>query len=446
MKKLIIHIPEIHQREVMYSFDRLFSIMGLDQSPQYFASSDLHDFIIEFEEKQVTITNSFFNTNDQLFRAENIPLDSAKVNVEINEESFTIQSIYGGKNVDVGAKDIHIETDIIAGTFFMLTRWEEYVLKAKDNLGRFDYRLALSVKSAFYKRPVVDEYASLLKAALNYIGYTFPAHKQVSTSIITFDIDQLQKWQRPKILLESVYKNIMKLRFASAIHDTWSFMTSKIGRNADPYLNIELVLDDLKRSKIEKALFYFKTTFSNAKQDRNRYDLRAEKVKAYFRQTKELGYEIGLHPGFDAYNNEELMGKELNELSESCGQQIVHVRQHYLRFEVPTTWSIQEKLKLKYDSSMAYSHAAGFRVGTSFPFQVFDFLNRETIDLVECPLLFMETPYMETPNQLLRDLAEIKGQVDKFSGSMIVLWHNGNLEYRWQRKLFKKMLDHINQN
>ena len=60
------------------------------------------------------------------------------------------------------------------------------------------------------------------------------------------------------------------------------------------------------------------------------------------------GNEIGLHGGHEAYNNLEKMKSEKAYLEEYLGFQVEGYRNHFLRFEVPTTWNIL--------------HKAGFRV------------------------------------------------------------------------------------
>ncbi len=58
------------------------------------------------------------------------------------------------------------ELDIFAASFFMLTRWEEYVNKNRDIHNRFSATESLAYKQDFLDRPIVNEYVEELKSML----------------------------------------------------------------------------------------------------------------------------------------------------------------------------------------------------------------------------------------------------------------------------------------
>ena len=55
------------------------------------------------------------------------------------------------------------ELDILAASFFMLTRWEEYVNRTRDNHNRFQATASLAYKQGFLDRPIVNEYIEEVK-------------------------------------------------------------------------------------------------------------------------------------------------------------------------------------------------------------------------------------------------------------------------------------------
>ena len=85
---------------------------------------------------------------------------------------------------------------------------------------------------------------------------------------------------------------------------------------------------------------------------------------------------------------------------------------------------------LSYDSTVGYSDAPGFRCGTCHPFPVFDFVADRPLELVEVPLVVMETTlfsYMHLPaiqaQELILTLAERCREV---GGVFTLLWHNSS--------------------
>ena len=56
--------------------------------------------------------------------------------------------------------------DVFASSFYLLTRYEEYLPQVKDNLGRFMAKTSLAYQHNFLKKPIVDLWALRLKNAL----------------------------------------------------------------------------------------------------------------------------------------------------------------------------------------------------------------------------------------------------------------------------------------
>ena len=79
---------------------------------------------------------------------------------------------------------------------------------------------------------------------------------------------------------------------------------------------------------------------------------------------------------------------------------------------------------------MGFSEEPGFRCGTSHPFEVFDFLQQETIGLVEYPLIAMDVSlalYKKyKPAEGSSVLQNLKEQVELHGGVFTLLWHNSS--------------------
>ena len=149
---------------------------------------------------------------------------------------------------------------------------------------------------------------------------------------------------------------------------------------------------------------------------------------------KDSGCAIGFHPSYNTYNNFELLDSEHKYLEEITECNILFGRQHYLRFEVPTTWQIWEDLGMSWDSSMSYADKEGFRCGVCYDFSVFNIESRKKLKLKEKPLIVMEGSFvgyqsnmnptiMEQKVRLLRD------NVKKYKGEFILLWHNSSFGF-----------------
>ncbi len=99
---------------------------------------------------------------------------------------------------------------------------------------------------------------------------------------------------------------------------------------------------------------------------------------------------IGFHLSYNAYNDQKQWKEEFNKLSSKISQNVKIGRQHFLRFEVPTTWQIWEDNNMKWDSTLSYADKEGFRCGASYEYSVFNILTRKKLKLKEMPLEVME--------------------------------------------------------
>jgi hypothetical protein len=106
-------------------------------------------------------------------------------------------------------------------------------------------------------------------------------------------------------------------------------------------------------------------------------------------------------------------------------------RQHYLRVSMPETLEAQEAAGLRYDSSLGYADAAGFRCGTCYEFPVYSLHAGRTLAIRERPLIAMDATfsgYMRlSPEVAASELAKLKQTCRRFDGDFVLLWHNTHL-------------------
>ena len=78
----------------------------------------------------------------------------------ITEDDIPV--IFGSNKLETDNNSIRCGIDIFASSFFMLTRWEEYLDKTRDKHGRFPGKESFAFKNNILHRPVVNEYVEML--------------------------------------------------------------------------------------------------------------------------------------------------------------------------------------------------------------------------------------------------------------------------------------------
>jgi hypothetical protein len=312
----------------------------------------------------------------------------------------------------------------------MLTRWEEYVLKKNDKFDRFLAKESLAFKYSFLERPIVNEYVGVLLKLFNHIGY-FPQKKLNEYQIIpTHDIDLIH----PELCLKNFIADIVKEKSLKKIFKR----ANRILDKEKSFLNFTKLMDYSEKYNL-KSRFYFMSN-GISKFD-NKYLLKENGVFEIINEIKKRGHIIGFHPGYDTYINETEWERQYNYLKYFVGDNIKEGRQHFLRFEIPTTWRIWEKNGFEIDSSLMYAEKIGFRCGTANEFSVFNFLDRKKLKIKERPLILMESSlklkkYENISIENSYNLVDYyKNIAKKYNMPLTILFHNSSFDeldrYKW---------------
>jgi hypothetical protein len=135
-------------------------------------------------------------------------------------------------------------------------------------------------------------------------------------------------------------------------------------------------------------------------------------------------------------------------LSDYFSQKISCGRQHFLRFDVPTTWQIWEDNKMEWDSSLCFTEKQGFRCGTCYEFSTFNIKTRQKLKLKENPLLVMDGN-INNNKENVEKVIKIKDTVKKFNGNFLLLWHNSSFNIPiWKdgKQIYEEILRNVGQD
>lgn len=434
---ITIRIPNNHIQERSYIIQVLFGeFLGLKHEINT-KKEENYEIILENGYKLI-IRDAFFSlfSEDGLeyLTPKNIP-----TNVIFVKNQFTpgenIPVLYGSEELSVSPEQIICGIDLFASSFFMLTRWEEYVNKERDMHNRFPARASVAYKFGFLDRPIVNEYVEMLWNMLKHLGIEQERKQRKFQYILTHDVDHIEYWKSPWVLIKRVGAEMIKRKSIKGATESFKdFINVKIGKSRDPYDTFDLLMD-ISESIGVKSHFYFMSGGLTSYD--NRYNIDSIRAKEIIRKIEERDHIIGLHPSFNTYNNKEQWQMEKKKLEEVLGYQVKEGRQHFLRFEVPFTWRIWEENGMEFDSTLGYADREGFRCGTCYDFPVFDFLQRRKLQLREYPLIVMEgsfTTYQSIePIVMENRINMLISKVKRYNGNFVYLWHNSSFKVgKWR--------------
>jgi hypothetical protein len=352
-----------------------------------------------------------------------------------------------------GAMELGV--DILGSCFFMLARYEERVTPTRDEHGRFPATASIAHRAGFLGLAIVDAYVELLWAALRRLWPRLERRPEQYGVALTHDVDDplasLGRSSRERV--RQLGADVLVRRDLGLVARrlrSWGGIRRR-GYRLDPYNTFDFLMDVSERHGLTSA-FYFLAVDEIASAHDPPYTLEHPWVRSLMRRIHGRGHEIGFHAGFSTYRDARLTQAEfarLRQVAEHNGirQEVWGGRQHYLRWENPSTWSNWELAGLDYDSTVAYADHVGFRAGTCHAFRAFQLLERRPLQLYERPFQVMDGTlfgYMGlSPEAAMQAALDVARECRRYAGTFVLLWHNNVLLTARQRRWYEQLVSAV---
>lgn len=365
--------------------------------------------------------------------------DIAEQNIKIcnYKDSKAIYQVYNEKSI--------FPFDVFAASFYIISRYEEYLPHVRDQYNRFQPQESILYKMELMEKPIINLWAKELGKHITSFYPDIALKKKTFSFVPTYDIDAA--W---------AYKNKGFFRTTSAfcrdiirfdkkeIKRRWDVLRNK---SMDPFDTFEYQIELQKELKIKPLYFILCGDYNT--NDKNI----SIKNKNFQKLIKHLGdYAlVGIHPSFSSYLKKDVIKEEISRLSDVLKREVSMSRQHFLRLSLPSSYQILIELDITDDYTMGYASQAGFRAGYADTFQFFDLENDMKTKLNIHPFALMDgtmRDYLDLNTQESYEKAKkLIDEVKNVNGTFILLWHNETLsgEKRWEGwiTLYRKILDYI---
>ena len=335
--------------------------------------------------------------------------------------------------------------DVFAASFFLVSRYEEYLSQVRDQYGRFRAESTWMFENGMLQKPLVNIWALALGARLQAVYPNLPIKKRKFTFIPTYDVDAAWAYKS-----KGIYRTL-----GGFIKDLSSGDRERIrerhqvlrGKRKDPFDSFEFQFELQKEFKLKPIYFILCGEYDT--NDKN-ISIR----KAAFRSLiKTLGdhADVGIHPSFSSYLDIEKLRKEINSLSEVLHRPLTKSRQHFLRMNLPRSYQKLIELDICDDYTMGFASQAGFRAGIADTFRFYDLENDMVTNLRVHPFALMDGTMRDYLNLDLEAsyalTTQLIDEVKAVGGTFIYLTHNETLggEQRWVGwpEMYRRMLEYI---
>ncbi|MDO5972109.1 polysaccharide deacetylase family protein [Flavivirga aquimarina] len=393
-----------------------------------------HDSLKMSYTKQQLGNEFFVKSHDILFEQGLSDLD---INVQ-NWENTKCFFYNGDKSA--------IPFDIFAASFYLLSRYEEYLPHVKDEFGRFTAAESLAYKCGFLHQPVVDIWAYKFKEAIQAQFEEFKFSEKSYTIKPIIDVPSAYNFRLKGFMrtLGGVVKDIFRFRFKSLYI---RFMVI-LGFKHDPFDTFKFLINRQKNTKV-KFLFFFLIG------DYSTYDKGINPNKKKFVSLIKHVADyclVGLKTSYFAIEDISILKKEKLRMEDILNTTLKASRQSFSRLNLPESYRNLIELEIQEDYTMGYVNHIGFRAGSCTPFLFYDLDYETQTPLKIHPYHLMDYALLKTHSLLDKKkvLNEIIHEVKQVNGEFIPVFHNYTYsnEKQWYgfKELFNIILESANED
>lgn len=313
--------------------------------------------------------------------------------------------------------------DIFAASFYLLSRYEEYLPHQKDVYGRYAHENSLAFKERFLDTPLVNLWLKDFKNVLQKKFPSFTIHHSPFTFLPTYDIDIAWSykhkgfWRSAGGLLQSMIRGSFK-----QCKERISVLR---GKQRDPYDTYGWINGLHEKYKL-KPYYFFLLSHQTSRYDKN--ILPNKKALVNLISDHLIRYPVGIHPSWRSGDQHSLLEKEINTLSAITSHKVLSSRLHYIRFTLPETFRRLIDAGIRFDFSMGYGSINGFRASVTTPFYWYDLEKEEKTELMLFPFCYMDAnSFYEqkfTAKQAMEEMRHFYNVTKEVNGTFIMIWHN----------------------
>jgi hypothetical protein len=424
---ILVYTPKITRR-IEYIFTHIFiNIIGLKLN----FTSKVDDFVC-FEGPKLSYAPKKLS-NEFYIKSNSILLEQGFSDVDIDVKNW------GDSKCFFYNENGTIPFDIFAASFYLISRYEEYLPHLKDVYGRFSYQESIAHKNNFIEDPVIDIWAYKLKDSLCsfFPNIIFNDRKFKLKTII--DVPSVFYYKN-KGFLRTIGGTFTDLiRFNPKNIYTRFLVIFRLKK--DPYDTFNWIINKQKQVTDKFLFFFLVGKFST-------YDKNISLVKQPFINIIKLVSDyskIGLKLSFFALSNLDTLKNEKADIESITNRDLTISRNSFSKVNLPINYRNLIKLNIREDYTMGYVNKIGFRASTCTPFLFYDIDNDIQTPLLINPYNLMDYSLLKISSFLDKKekVIALIEKVKSVNGTFTSVFHNYSLsnEIRWTR--FKEIFEII---
>jgi len=413
--KLLIYCPKVTLRH-QYIFKVLFSEL---YSIDYSLTDDKQDFIVSEAVKINYSKNSI--CADEVFVESNDLLNEKG----INELDINMQLVNEEPAFFTTTNENAYPFDIFAASFYLISRYEEYLPHLKDKYNRYKAEESLAYKNNFLQKPIVNiwlkQFIQKLQNQFLKLIIQYPKFKYIST----IDIDNAYLYKGKGFVRSVAFllKSVSTFNF-EAIKLAYLVASKK---RKDPFDTYSLQFNLQKKYNLDVRYFLLMGDYGI--NDKN-ISHNNSNLQVLVKRLADLA-PVGIHPSFGSNIKEKQLVIEVKRLEDIQKREVSFSRQHFLQLSLPKTYKRLIEAGITDDYTMGYASVMGFRAGIASPFTFYNLDMEQILPITIHPFAIIDDTLkfnmQLNADEVLKEISGIIDAVKEVDGTLISIWHNDTL-------------------
>lgn len=330
------------------------------------------------------------------------------------------------------------KTDPFAAIFYVLSRYEEYVIQQRDRHDRFEAKNSILFRFGWLQQQIAERWVEAIFRTFDPESLETVVSGRKVTVIPSFDIDNTfaYKWKggwRKWLATgrDRLKKNTDRLQERKRVN---------AGTQPDPYdtfAKIEAIAKRFANTRV----FWLLGDYGEYDRNIAWHDPRHQRLIRTIAQVA----RVGLHPGYASNLSDKRLSEEKQRLAQITGKEVTESRQHFLKLTLPQTYRRLIAEGFRKDYTLGYADQPGFRAGTAHPFFFFDLDRNEKTDYRLIPFAYMDGTLNEYLGLSVADgkavVKALADDVKTYGGAFCFIWHNETIGDYGKWKGWSEVLD-----
>jgi hypothetical protein len=428
---ILIHTPVVRPR-IIYIFRHFFQ-HRLGQEVSF--TSDVGVFVAHSGPKMsygdVPLGNEFF-----------IAANGLLADQGVNSVDISVFQWEGMPAFFATSAKSQLPFDFFAASFYLMSRYEEYMPYVPDDLGRFKVEQSLAHNHNFLDLPLIDMWFECFVAAWTDFFELPPFTQQVSTTELVIEIPQLYAYKY-KTIFRSFFEGLYdfgRLRFAKIFDRLMVILRFR----EDPLIGLIEQIEAFRSTAVSFRFFALYAALGIHDKSLSVFS------KKHQQELKSLSDYAPTAPlaSFESTQKSQKLVQDITRFSGLIHRPIKAIRQHKLVLRFPDTYRTYASLGIKHDYSMQYPDVPGFRASTAHPFRFYDLGEEQQTPLTIHPICLSESHIRA--QQYARKMRQLfigyQSRLQKLHAPLLVALTNESFNSRSKNLTFlatlKKMLIH----